>query len=643
MGRWAIVVLVILTVSLSTLSESAAVEGVKVNLPPVVLAGVPFRVTAEGLSPQTRCALQLFISGKQIAERYAFADEQGRCQFARWVIGRWGIVTFRLISEKQTLTQSSIRVIPAWLSLLPPLVAIGLALLIRQVLLALFMGVWVGAALLCWNPFTGFFRAFDEHLIAALKDADHITVLCFTLLLGGMVGIISKSGGTQGLVQLLQRFVRSDRSAQFIAWLLGLLVFFDDYANALFVGTAMRPLCDRFRISREKLSYLVDTTSAPVASLAFVSTWIGFEVSLIGDAFQKVGIQSDPYLTFIVSIPYRFYPLMALALPLWLIALRRDFGAMYPAEVRARTTGRLMAENAVPLANYETQELAPDSHVPSHWAMAVVPIVIVIVAIVAGLGITGYLNFRGLGITEDIKGFALARAVLSEADSYKSLLWGSALGCLTAAILTLRWRYLSLSAVVDAGLAGMRTMFLAVVILALAWSIGKVCSDLQTAEYLVHFLGPHLDPRWLPFLTSVISAGISFATGSSWATMSLVMPLVIPLVHFKTVNMPSDLQNFFLIATVSSVLAGSIFGDHCSPISDTTILSSLFSGADHIDHVRTQLPYAIVAGIMAWTLGDLATAYGLPAWSALLLGIAGLGIAVWRWGRPVPEWDGYIS
>lgn len=639
-GSLALISVIAFIAVMFTLIPSASAYDKSVSLPPIALTGVPFDAVVEGMPKGKELSLQIFVGSEKVAEFNSVADEKGHCRFGGLTIERMGVAILRFSSDGRILLEKELRVIPAWLSLLPPIFAIGLSLLTRQVLLALFVGIWVGASILCLNPITGFFRSLDNYIIAALSDPDHITILCFTLLLGGMVGIISKSGGTQGLVQILQRFARSDRSAQFITWLVGLSVFFDDYANTLFVGTTMRPLCDRFKVSREKLSYLVDTTSAPIASLAFVSTWIGFEVSLIGDAFRQVGIQSDPYLTFLASIPYRFYPLMAIVLPLWLILLRRDFGPMHAAEVRARTKGLVMAEGAVPLANYEAHDLVPNPNVVPHWSVAVLPIFAVIITIVSGLCITGYINLLNSGTVQNASGFVLLRAILSHADSYKSLLWGSALGCVVAAVIALGRKTLSIAAVSEAWLAGMRSMFLAVVILALAWGIGKVCADLQTANYIVHFLGPHLDPRWLPFLTSVISAGVSFATGSSWATMSLVMPLVIPLVHSQTVSMPTELQNFSLVTTISSVLAGSIFGDHCSPISDTTILSSLFSGSDHIDHVRTQLPYAIVAGIVAWTIGDLATAFGFPVWLALVFGSLVLAGVVWLFGKPVPKFVG---
>lgn len=634
MTRCAVLIAVLLTpfLSLSLAAEASTAETVKAPL--VILSGIPFQFEVKGLNPNTPCTLQIISEGQIVLEKQAQTDDKGNCAFPDLKVQKLGAVEYRLIAGKEVSAKGSLHIIPAWFSLLPPLIAVVLSILSRQVVLALVIGIWLGVSILCWNPLTGFLRFIDHYLINAYADADHVAIICFTLLLGGMVGIISRSGGTSGLVEVFQRLAKSSRSAQFTTWLLGLCIFFDDYANTLFVGTAMRPLTDRFRVSREKLSYLVDTTAAPIANLAFISTWIGFEVSLIGDAFQQLNLNRDPYLTFLASIPYRFYPLMALILPLWLILLKRDFGPMLHAERRAKMTGRVLSENAMPLADFEVAELLPEKNTKARWELSVIPIIALVISILAGLWFSGYLKVREASCMMP-SGFELVRAVLAEADSYKSLLWGSALGCLIAGTMAMGLRTLTLQATFNAWVSGMRTMLLALLILGLAWTIGSVCADLQTANYLVHFLGPHLDPHWLPALTTLIAAGISFATGSSWATMSLVMPLVIPLVYFQTSGMEHHEQTFFLITTISSVLAGATFGDHCSPISDTTVLSSIFSGADHIDHVRTQLPYAIIAGIVAWTVGDIATAYGLPPWLAIISGAGLLGLIVWRFGKPI--------
>ncbi len=610
----------------------------RVEAPAILLKDVPARFRIAPVAQGTACRIEVRIETRVLYTARTRAGPSGACVFSEVIVPAFGLAIVIVQADARTIWTETLRVYPGWISLLPPFIAIVLSILLRQVVLAMIVGVWLGA----WfvfdlHPITGFLRMLDRYIIGAYADENHVFIICFSLLLGGMVGIISRSGGTQGLVRVLERLARSSRSTQLATWLMGLAIFFDDYANTLFVGTSMRPLADRFRVSREKLSYLIDTTAAPVANIALISTWIGFEVSLIGDEFAKLQIARDPYLTFIESIPYRFYPIMALILPLWIILLRRDFGPMYRAELRARRTGLVLAENAVPITDFESSELMPKPGVRARWQLAVIPIVSAVLTILIGLIGSGYAAIpvaqRGA-----LHGFTLIREVLAHADSYRSLLWGSAVGCLVAGVLALGWRILSLQETFAAWVNGMRSMFLAVIILGLAWSIGNVCADVQTAPYLIHFIGPWLSPYWIPALTTLVSALISFATGSSWATMSIVMPLVIPLIYHRTLAMASADQSFFLIATISSVLAGATFGDHCSPISDTTILSSIFSGADHIDHVRTQIPYALVAGTVAWVVGDIATAYGLPVWMSIPIGGGILGVAVRVFGRQVPEY-----
>lgn len=605
-------------------------QAVELELPRTVLSGVPFEIKVAGLEPHARFSLRLIQERRTAETLEATADAQGNLNLqAR--LPQAGEARYEWLSG-QVRGEGSLRVIPAWWSLLPPLLAVVLALLTRQVVLALIGGIWLGAWMAFGgNLFAALLRVADTYLLNAYADTDHLKIAGFTLLLGGMVGLITRAGGLKAIVRALSRFVRTDRGAQGSTFLMGLFIFFDDYANSLFVGTAMRPLCDRMRVSREKLAYIIDTTAAPIANLALISTWIGFEVSVIAESFKQSGIRLEPYWAFMQSIPYRFYPIFALILLLWIIWQRRDFGPMYRAEVRARTTGRVLGENAAPLADYDSAELKPDDHVRGTLWSAVLPVLTAVLGTLGGLIYTGY-----YGAGESFTGWSDLRTLLSNADSYNSLLWGAILGCGMAFVVVLIER-MPLRIAIDAWLAGMRAMFLALLILGLAWSIGQVCSDLQTAHYLVQALTGVLSPQWLPALTTLVAAGISFATGSSWATMSILMPLVIPLAASLTQGMGAHEQHFFLIASLSSVLAGATFGDHCSPISDTTVLSSIFAGSDHIDHVRTQLPYALVAGGAAWVIGDIATAFGLPVWLALPLGVA-LLFGLVRWiGKPVPN------
>ena len=238
-----------------------------------------------------------------------------------------------------------LRVIPGWLTLIPPALAILLALLFRHVVPALLAGVWVGAWIGYGGLFTGLLRSLDTYVVGALTDPSHAAIVVFTLLLGGMVGVLSRSGGTRGLVDALAPYATDSRRGQLVTWILGILVFFDDYANTLLVGNTMRPVTDRLRISREKLAYIVDSTAAPVASIALISTWIGFEVSLIGDALRTAGVPGDAYGVFLRSIPYRFYPILALGFGLMVAWSGRDLGPMLRAEWRA-AGGKLLRDGA---------------------------------------------------------------------------------------------------------------------------------------------------------------------------------------------------------------------------------------------------------------------------------------------------------
>lgn len=598
----------------------------EVQLPRVALPGVPFEVSVKGAPPQSTFSLELIdADGRSTRWDETLPDSGEWSTKAR--LPTTGAYRYQWQAGAQK-GMGTLRVIPAWWSLVPPLLAVLLSLLLRQVVLALVAGIWVGAWMVFGSdPFSALLRVVDTYLLDAYADRSHLQIIGFTLLIGGMIGIMMRSGGLQALIRLMSRGVCTDRRAQFTTYLMGLVIFFDDYANSMLVGSTMRPVADRLRISREKLAFLIDATAAPVANLALLGTWIGFEVSLIAQSFEATGIKMEPYWAFVQSLPYRFYPILMLVFIPALLWLRRDFGAMYRAEIRARTTGKVLADNATPLADYESAELSPKTQ--GSVLTALIPLLSTVLFTIGGLLYTGY---SALGAGEP----PTLRALLSNADSFVSLTWGATVGCLTAFLTALGTRTLHLQEAFEAWLGGLRMMVLAVVILGLAWSIGRICEDLHTAGYLVQALEGSFSPMWLPALTTLVAAGISFATGSSWATMSILMPLTIPLVHSLTAGMPSDQQNFFLIASLSSVLAGATFGDHCSPISDTTVLSSIFAGSDHIDHVRTQLPYALVVGAVAWLIGDLGTAWGLPVGLALLLGGLGVVILARLLGKPVP-------
>ena len=508
-----------------------------------------------------------------------------------------------------------------WLSLLPPVVAIALALILRQVLPSLLIGVLLGATIyLGWNPVLGLMRMLDTYMLNALANRDHAAIIMFSMTLGGMVGVISRCGGSAGIVAKISKYARTPKSGAIATWAMGMLIFFDDYANTLIVGNTMRPYTDRLKISREKLSYIVDSTAAPIACIAFISTWIGFEMGLIGDSFSKLGIERNVYLTFLQSIPYMFYCVLALFVVPMIALMGRDFGPMLKAERRARTTGKLFRDGAQPLQEDITS--AQMGLTSSHWN-ALGPILLVIIVTALGL----YWNGReaeGAG--------APLYQIIGAANSFSVLMWAAFCGALTAVIMAIANSPLKFNETMEAFVSGVKAMMLAMIILILAWALGKICDDLGTAVYVSAIVKGAIAPWMLPGLTFVIAAFISFSTGTSWGTMAILVPIIIPvtfnLIVPEGVAMPEagsfvESQWHIMIASIGSVLAGSIFGDHCSPISDTTIMSSMTSGADHIDHVRTQMPYALVIGAVGILLGNIPAGLGWNPWLSL---IAGMGI-----------------
>ncbi|HMB55361.1 MAG TPA: Na+/H+ antiporter NhaC family protein, partial [Thermoanaerobaculia bacterium] len=306
-------------------------------------------------------------------------------------------VTARSGNDTATL---DVRVIPGWLSVVPPLVAIGLALVFKDVLLSLFLGVFTGALILHeWNPIAAFARSLDAYVLPSLADPSQAKIVVFTTLLGGMVGVITRSGGTLGIVERLTPYATTSRRGQLAAWVLGVAIFFDDYANTLIVGSTMRPITDRLKISREKLAYIVDSTAAPVVSIMPISTWIGFEIGLMAAAFTELGLDFNAFEVFVQTIPYRFYPLLALVLGFTVAASGRDLGPMLAAERRAAETGELMRAGDTPLADYRSEALEPPEGTPYRAINAVLPILTVVVVTIAGLWATGTAAIAGQDFT----------------------------------------------------------------------------------------------------------------------------------------------------------------------------------------------------------------------------------------------------
>ncbi len=529
-----------------------------------------------------------------------------------------------LITEFDTEVKTiNIQPIPLWLSIFPPLIAIILALVFREVLISLFIGIAFGAILIAVYAegmigiFTGFVRIIDTYIIDAINDRGHISIIVFSMVIGALVGVVSKNGGMKGVVGILSRYARNARSGQFATYLLGIAIFFDDYANTLVVGNTMRPVTDRLGISREKLSYIVDSTAAPVASVAFITTWIGAELSYLSSGIAQIPEmqgQESAYGVFLSSLQYAYYPILTLFFIAFIIFLKRDYGPMWSAEMKARAERSSLDENPVE----ELEKL--DDETEARWYNAVIPILSLVAVAMIGLYVTGV---KATDPATEASGLKYLAEVIGNADSYKALLWASLSGLGIAMIMTLSQRLMDIESTMKSIVNGFESLLPAVLILILAWSLAIITEQLHTADFLSSLMRGNVSPLFFPLITFILSALVSFATGSSWGTMAILYPLMLGTSWALGKDFGYEYaENLAIFQNIAaSILAGSVLGDHCSPISDTTILSSLATKTDHIQHVRSQMPYALTVGAVAAVVGILPAAAGIPWWLLFPAGI----------------------
>jgi len=478
-----------------------------------------------------------------------------------------------------------------WLAILPPLIAIVLAVATREVLMSLVIAVFVGATIVAGNPLDGFTSLLNTHIVGALTDSWNVSILIFCLSIGGLIGIIERNGGTKGLANLLVKRAVTVKSALLTTWLLGIAIFFDDYANSLIVGNSMRPITDRLGISREKLAFIVDSTAAPISSMALISTWVGMELGLIQEGIEKLGLDLGAYDVFLRSIPFRFYSVLALVFVLIIIFTGRDYGPMKSAELKAMKN-RLVEDE-------ETQILS------SKWYNAVIPFLVVIGVTVLGLYQNGG-GFEGLSIQD----------AFSNADASVVLLWSSFAGIVVAWMMSLLTGTLKVTEISEAFVEGVKSMVVPAMILTLAWTLGGINGELGTAELMVNVIGNNLPTFMVPTIMFLVPAVVAFSTGTSWGTNAIVMPIAIELAYLTG---GVDL----IVPTIGAVLTGAVMGDHLSPVSDTTIMSSMASGCDHISHVKTQIPYALTIAGVAILFGFIPAGLGVnPLISLVLSSIA---------------------
>ena len=532
-------------------------------------------------------------------------------------------------------------------TILPPLVSIVLAFITKNVVVSLFLGTIIGCVMLYVTDSNIFialiqgFMDFVNRVLESLADPWNAGIILQVLVIGGIIHLVGKMGGAKAIAEALARKAKTVRSVQLTTFLLGLAVFFDDYANSLIVGPIMRPVADKLKISREKLAFVIDATAAPVAGLAIISTWIGLEVGLIGDAFNSIGQSVDAFGVFLQTIPYRFYNILILAFVLISAITLREFGPMYKAELNARKgiRNKEVSSHSKEQIDEVINELEPKEGVKLSIWNAIIPVGSLIVFSLIAFYYSGYSTIMAgddtalkVLINESPFGFTAIQQTFSNADASIALFQSALISSIITIALAVGKKIFTLSEAIENWIEGMKGLVITGVILLLAWSLSSVTKEVGTAQYLVDILSNTVPAFILPSIIFILGSVIAFATGTAYGTMGILMPLAIPLSY----TISSGDMNLVIIST-SAVLTGAIFGDHCSPISDTTILSSTGAGCNHIDHVKTQIFYAIFVGVVAILFGYIPAGLGLNVWITLIMGVAVITIFLMIVGKRVDK------
>lgn len=533
-----------------------------------------------------------------------------------------------------------------FLTLIPPVIAIVLAFLTKNVIISLFIGTLSGAFLVQLvdkSFFTAVIHSFLDLVsrsLNSLADPWNAGIILQVLVIGGVIHLVAKMGGAKAVAEALAKKAKTARSTQVVTLLLGIAVFFDDYANSLIVGPIMKPVADKMKISRERLAFIIDATAAPIAGLAIVSTWIGLEVGLIKDAFLNgIGKEVDAFGIFLQTIPYRFYNILILVFVFITSILLKEFGPMYKAEVAARRS--LNSENDSEVAvdsNMEHDDLEPKEGVELSIWNAIIPIGTLVITALICFYFSGYSAIMGGDdsalqqiMNSSPLSFKAIQEAFSASDASIALFQSALIASIVSIIMGVSKKIFTISEAIDTWIDGMKPLLITGVILLLAWSLSSVIKDLGTAKYLVSLLSGSLPNFLLPSLIFILGAVISFATGTAYGTMGILMPLAIPLAY----SMNPDMS--YVIVSTSAVLTGAIFGDHCSPISDTTILSSMGSGCNHIAHVNTQIWYSLFIAVITILFGYIPAGFGIKWYVVLPIAVIAVYLGIQVLGKKVEE------
>ena len=531
------------------------------------------------------------------------------------------------------------------LTLIPPVAAIVLAFITKDVILSLFLGVLSGTFLVGMVDHgiaaSALFAFTDlcSRMVKSMADTWNAGILLQVMCIGGLIALVTKSGGTKALALWLSKHADTPVLGQIYTWLMGIVIFFDDYANALIVGPIMRPLMDKFKISRAKFAFIIDATAAPITGIAVISTWVGVEISAIKEAYSQIGVENiNAFTVFVETIPYRFYNIFMIFFVVATAVMSREFGSMYRAEIASR--GGKSGAADFKIKNLEDQIFVPKEGVALRKLNAIIPLGAMIVLSVIGFYFNGYSSLEGEAL-EAVKAaplsFTSIRTAFSAADASVVLFQSALFSSIIAVVLGIAQKIYGVKEAIEVWVGGWKSMLNTVIILLFAWSLSSVIKELGTSRYLVDLLSQSTPKIVLPAAIFMLGSFISFSTGTSYGTMGILMPLAIPLASAVGMHsgLESDALHAYMIVNISAVLTGAIFGDHCSPISDTTILSSMGAGCNHIDHVQTQMPYALAVCAISIFAGYFPVALGLSIWIVLPLGLLVTALVVRLVGQRV--------
>lgn len=474
-------------------------------------------------------------------------------------------------------------------SVVPALLTIALAIITKEVLLSLFIGIYTGCFIAAGchplgaveemsNMLIGSYDEDENVLAGVLSDPGDVQIIVIVVLLGGLIGLLVQSGGSRAFGEMIVKKVKTPRGAQLVTWAIGMLIFFDDYFNALTNGSVMRPVNDKMGISREKTSYIVDSTAAGICVISPISSYIAFTCSLIYAAYKESNLEGSAYTEFLKTIPYNYYAWLALFMVLIVVVFKLDFGPMARAEKRARETGMVCEKTFAGGDADEDDFAAIEPANGKAWHLIAPVVTLVVLDIILILYTGGF--FSGASFLDAVKNM----------DGMKALMFAIMFTLILTFIMLKVTKLVNFGTAMQAFIVGTKSIMYVIIMLAFAWGIGEVSATLGTAEYVVSLVGENFPAAIMPLIIFGVACVMTFATGAEWGTWAIMVPIAVPIAVSMGISP---------VICVSAVLGGGLYGGHCSPLSDMIVLSSASCNVRHIDHVKTQVPYSTVCAFCA--------------------------------------------